>query len=120
MSNKIDENGRDKDVLRKVNLRLKDKRQLIPRDENDNPAFDSLEEVGKVFEPFEILALVNKSLYQLEYQADSHKKYHAKRQEMEKPFKEMAKRMFPGTSWINLTEEQVAKVILKVKEERGT
>jgi len=60
-----------------------------------------------VFSPEEIVELVNRCVYQLEYQRDSHKKYQQRQRDFEAPIKEKLKELYPGVSWAKATPEQL-------------
>jgi len=93
----------------------------LPRSASGDAAFTSLEEIELRFEEEEIVALVNRAIYHMEYQREHHKKYTADLREKEKPVKAAAKRLFPGVAYINLTSAQyqacLDEAYPKVKEE---
>ena len=114
----------------KVQLKGRD----IPRNTMGDPAFKALgtEQVGEagklaaadsnlcvlaVFSADEVVELVNRCLYQLEYQARSHQKRNAEQREFERPVKELLKELYPGTSFAKATADQLARC-LKVYAER--
>lgn len=103
----------------------------IPKDKNGDPAFEVLGcEKGEydLSSPTSVLAqftaeqvvyLVNKQLYALEYQKETHKKRAAEEREVLKPIKEKVKQLF-GVSFIKATEEQLEQAAEAVRKERDT
>ena len=85
--------------------------RAIPRDEGGDPSFTSWMQITDTFEEWEIVKLVNTAIYAKEYQRVHHKVRGARIRAMEAPIKAAAKRLYPGVSWINLTEEQVGKAV---------
>lgn len=100
-------------------INLKDKTALIPRNEKGDPAFKwlntdhrvAVEEIGmkqkelvesgnattgsevlSIFTAAEIVELVNRALYQIEYQKTSHRKRGQKLRDVEKALKEELKK----------------------------
>lgn len=81
-------------------INLKDKADKIPRNEKGDPAFvvsdvsldDGLLNVRRVFSDAEIVELVNRALYQIEYQKTSHRKRGQKLRDVEKALKEELKK----------------------------
>jgi hypothetical protein len=83
----------------------------LPRNEDGDVKFDSFDELKSCFEPDEIVTLCERALYHMEYQRSHHKKYSAALREKEKPVKAAAKKLFPGTAYINLTTDQYQKCL---------
>jgi hypothetical protein len=121
---------RGKDITRKVEVPLKELEGRIPRSKDGDPAFQflridpldrkGLEEGGTnmnttavldVFTPEQVVALVNRALYQMEYSRESHRVRSQKLRDQEKPVKEAFKRLYPTTSWVNATEEQITNAV---------
>lgn len=87
-------------------INLKDKADKIPRNEKGDPAFTSLDphytlptfehtgtpSLSEVFTKDEIVELVNRALYQIEYQKTSHRKRGQKLRDVEKALKEELKK----------------------------
>jgi hypothetical protein len=69
-----------------------------------------------VFSPSEVVELVNRALYQLEYQSKSHSKYREQRQNLERPVREMFHQLYPGESWAKATDSQLQHSIMEVKK----
>jgi hypothetical protein len=100
----------------------------IPRNKVGDPNFLSLTPISndetdkqpcilQVFSPPEVVELVNRSLYQLEYQARSHAKYREQRNALEKPVREMFFKLYPGETWAKATNEQLARCLQELKRE---
>jgi len=98
---------------------LKDKLGRVPRNKMGDPCFTNLEQVQTLFGNDEITELVNRSLYQLEYQQRSHAKYRQEREELLKPVREAFKTLFPKQSFAKATDEQLLKSVELVKQQRG-
>lgn len=64
-----------------------------------------------VFDEDEVVELVNRALYQLEYQKIAHSKYQQRQRDFEQPIKQQLKLLFPGTSWANATPDQFEKAL---------
>jgi nicotinamide mononucleotide adenylyltransferase len=105
---------------------LKELQERVPRTVDGDPAFHSITandekwfhnvEVGddsvlSVFTPAQIVVIVNRWIYQAEYQQQSHRQRSQEIRDREKPVKEAFKQMFPNTSFINATEEQIQAAI---------
>lgn len=83
-------------------INLKDKTVLIPRNEKGDPGFRHLlqqdglnrdtQTVLDVFTAEEVVELVNRALYQIEYQKTSHRKRGQKLRDVEKALKEELKK----------------------------
>lgn len=114
-------------------MKLSLKNRNIPRNAQGDPNFTQLyseEREGEnsityklgegdlldVFSPSEIVELVNRSLYQLEYQANSHHKYRAERLALEKPVREMFHTLYPKESWAKATNDQLSRCIEELKQ----
>lgn len=121
--------NRPNDVTRKTVVPLKEAQGRVPRNSQGDPAFTHLQKRGHrtdvalehqllgvqdVFTDDQIVAIVNRWLYQAEYQQESHRKRAEEHQRLQKPVKEAAKRLFPSTSFINLTPEQLEEAIQEV------
>lgn len=112
------------DVVRTVKVALKEVQERIPRNGAGDPAFTHLHVTGEgdgildVFTKEQVVAMVNRYLYQAEYQQTSHKQYQEKRRAFERPIKEAAKRLFPSVSFINLTEQQLEEAIRAAHERK--
>lgn len=98
-------------------IRIELKGRAIPRNGDGNPAFQTMAEVDIVFSEAERVALINRAIYKMQYQTEHHRKYSQRQREFERPFKAAAKRLFPHTSYINLTNDQMSRVVEAVKEE---
>jgi hypothetical protein len=121
--------SRQQDVTRRVVIDLKKVEGLIPRNSQGDPAFSNLgnesnslrdnNSVLDVFSPDQIVALVNRALYQMEYSRTSHRERSQKLRDQEKPVREAFKRLFPDTSWANATEEQIKTAVQEVYKPKG-
>jgi hypothetical protein len=110
----------------RVVVDLKRVENTIPRNKQGDPAFVALN-VGEasrftntiaVFTPDEVVALVNRAIYQMEYSREAHRVRGQRMRDLEAPVKAAFKQLFPGTSWINGTPDQLEAAIRKVKEEK--
>lgn len=90
----------------------------IPRTPAGDPNFGSLEQILAQFSKNEVVALVNRAIYQAEYQRTSHRERQQRQREQERPIKDKLKQLFPGVSIINATPEQWRKAIEAVNEEQ--
>lgn len=101
----------------------------IPKDESGDPRFKhlgieselpSLEydplSVLQVFEPWEVVELVNRALYQLLYQKEAHKDRAQRLRDETAPIRKKVKEMF-NVSWMKATPEQIEKAAKAVKEQ---
>ena len=92
----------------------------IPRNKAGDPAFT--EGVGTrlydVFTPAEVHELVNRCLYQLEYQSRAHLKRREQEAALDKPIKEVFRQLYPHESWMKATDEQLRACILVVKKQQ--
>jgi hypothetical protein len=59
----------------------------IPRNEKGDPKFESLSHVTQTFRESEIVELVNRALYQIEYQREAHRKRGQKERDVAKAVK---------------------------------
>lgn len=109
-----DAEGRDMDVVRTVVVRLEGRQ--IPRNAQGDPAFGRIEDVFSVFTPEEIVALVNRQLYQMEYQRTVHRNRAAQEREQLKPIKDKYKAMF-GKPFTKATDQELEKVLIELKRE---
>jgi hypothetical protein len=106
-----------------MKITLSDKRGVIPRNAVGDPCFTQLEAVANV--PGKgpgvldvVVELVNRCLYQLEYQQRSHTKRAEQQRLLEAPVKEMLKRLYPGTSFARATPEQLQHCLTELQKER--
>jgi hypothetical protein len=83
----------------------------LPRNDDGDIEFATLDDVMEHFTPEEVKALVERAIYHMEYQREHHKKYSQNLREKEKPVKVAAKRLFPGIAYINLTPDQFQKAM---------
>lgn len=117
------------DVIRKVVVPLAEIQHLIPRNKGGDPAFTRLinefnedppegtpPSVLMVFSPEQVVAIVNRWLYQAEYQQIVHRKRAEEQRKQQKPVKEAFKRLYPSTSFINATPEQIEAAIKAAAE----
>jgi len=121
--------NRQQDVTRRVVIDLKKVEGLIPRNSQGDPAFSNLgvesnsprdnNSVLTVFSPDQIVALVNRALYQMEYSRKIHRERSQAQRDAEKPVKEAFKRLFPTTSWAQATEDQLKAAVQEVYKPKG-
>ena len=117
---------RPQDVTRRVIIDLKKVEERIPRNDSGDPSFTHLQKRGHrtdvtlehqleglqdVFTDDQIVALVNRALYQMEYSRKIHRERSQAERDRDKPIKEAFKRLFPTTSWANATEEQIKDAV---------
>lgn len=98
-------------------MKVELKNKVIPHRPDGYPNFARLgclvenggkpDDVFNVFTEQEIVELVNRCIYQLEYQRDSHKKHQERQRDFEAPIKAALKTLYPGTSWAKATPEQL-------------
>ena len=116
---------RQQDVTRRVVIDLKKVEGEIPRNAAGDPAFrfifkddedNTTNEAAleDVFTWEQIIALVNRALYQMEYSRTSHRERSQKLRDQEKPVKETFKRLYPTTSWAQASEEQIKAAVQEV------
>jgi hypothetical protein len=106
--------------------KLRDKLLLVPRNDVGDPCFVYLDMLdGKpsygvkdLFTDLEIVELVNRCLYQLEYQQRSHSKYRQEREDLLKPVKRIFKELFPNESFAKATDAQLKTCVERLKTER--
>lgn len=104
----------------KVVINLKELEEKIPRNKAGDPAFEVLyhedlpedlheqpNAVLTVFTQPQVVALVNRALYQMEYSRKAHRDRSQRERDLMAPLKVLLKELHPGTSWINATEEQL-------------
>jgi hypothetical protein len=74
-----------------------------------------------VFTPVEVVELVNRALYQLDYQKTAHQKYQQRQRDFQAPIKAKLKELFPSVSWLKATPEQIQQAMEEVypKEEKS-
>lgn len=101
----------------------------IPKNKDGNPVFETLgceknqydlsspTSVLAVFTSDQVVYLVNKALYQLEYQRETHRKRAAEEQEVLGPIKKKVRELF-GVSYLRATESQVRLAIEAVRKEQ--
>ena len=90
----------------------------IPLSAGGDPNFGTMEELKKVFSEAELVYLVNKQLYALNYQRETHRKRAAEERELLAPVKAKLKELF-GVAWIKATEEQQRGALKAVQEDRA-
>ena len=120
---------RQQDVTRRVTVDLKKVEGEIPRTKGGDPQFVQLEKATEqhrwgpgvldVFTSEQVVALVNRALYQMEYSRKIHRERSQAQRDAEKPVKEAFKRLFPTTSWANATEEQLKAAVQEVYKPKG-
>jgi hypothetical protein len=93
------------------------KARNIPRNKVGDPYFvhGKGTRLYDEFSPDEVCELVNRCLYQLEYQSRAHQKRNAERSALEAPVKEVFRTLYPKQSYAKATDEQLAKCIQEVK-----
>ena len=101
-------------------MRVSLQNRNIPRDPMGVPRFHYLKPentpanktaVLDVFTEEEVVELVNRSIYQIEYQAFSHKKKQQLTRDLEFPIKLALKKVHPGIPWSKATPQQVADAV---------
>ena len=132
--------NRQQDVTRRVVIDLKKVEGEIPRNAAGDPAFEVLTcpytypstgdhrentpsdhkmSVLDVFTDDQIVALVNRALYQMEYSRKIHRERSQAQRDAEKPVKEAFKQLYPTISWANATEEQLKAAVQEVYKPKG-
>lgn len=98
-------------------MKLSLKQRTIPRNKVGDPNFvhGTGERLYNVFTPEEVCELVNRCIYQLEYQSKAHQKRNEERSLLEKPVKELFYKLFPQTSWAKATDEQLSECLKQLK-----
>lgn len=91
----------------------------IPRDSKNDPHFSSLEETLSVFSSEEVVLMVNRFLYQMEYQRSWHRKMERDKQEKLEPLKDKVKELF-GVSWTKATDKQIREANAQLLAEKQT
>ena len=86
----------------------------IPRNQSGDPSFTSLDDVLTVFTPSETTELVNRCLYQLEYQQKAHLKRARELTERLKPIREYLRKHF-NITYDKATDEQIREATEKTK-----
>lgn len=108
-------------------MKIQLKGRAIPRNEGGDPAFKMLLEqhggpqtpgVLDVFTAAEVIELVNRALYQLEYQHHAHKVRGQAQRDREKRVKDKVKQLF-HVSWMKATPEQIQRATEEVEKEQG-
>lgn len=99
--------------------RLKERLQTAPRNDNDDIHYSTLQQVAQDWSENEIVELVNRSLYQIRYQGDSHKKYQQQRKQLEKPVKDAFYELYPHCSYAKCTDEQFQQALELVKQRKN-
>ena len=115
-------------------MKVKLEGRVIPRNQAGDPAFVRLytrvespdewtiayqahgEDLLRVFNEEEVVELVNRALYQLEYQKESHRVRSQTERDRWKPVKEALKSVHPGVAWSKATESQISDAMRWVKE----
>lgn len=98
-------------------MKLSLKTRTIPRNKVGDPTFvvGTNPRLYDVFTPDEVCELVNRCIYQLEYQSRAHQKRNEERSLLEKPVREMFYKLFPQTSWAKATDEQLQACLEQLK-----
>jgi hypothetical protein len=106
-------------------MKVQLKGRVIPLRADGYPNFTSLDEndardgelksdsVLSVFSPAEVVELVNRALYQLDYQKVAHQKYQQRQRDFQAPIKAALKELFPGVSWLKATPQQIQAAMEK-------
>jgi hypothetical protein len=107
-------------------MKIQLKGRAIPRVDGD-PKFvhlnaddgpEDFNSVMTVFTAKEVVELVNRALYQLEYQHNAHRVRGQRERDREKAIKQKVKELF-HVSWMKATEEQVKRAREEVEREKG-
>jgi hypothetical protein len=88
----------------------------VPRDKFGTPRYETVEQLRAHLTEDEVLELVNRSVYNLDYQKTAHRKYHNTKAELERPIRELFKELFPKQSFAKATREQLRTTMLTYKE----
>jgi hypothetical protein len=108
-------------------MKIQLKGRAIPRNASGDPAFRFLEETDEdaasyngptvlnVFTEQEVVELVNRALYQLEYQHEAHKTRGKRVREEERAIRLKVKELF-HVSWMKATPEQVKRAREEVEK----
>lgn len=97
-----------------MKVSLKDRN--IPRNKAGDPSFTTLGSLQATFSDEEIVELVNRCLYQLEYQARAHEKRRIEQSLLEAPVKEMYRTLYPKQSYAKATDEQLQHCLEELKK----
>ena|SRR5580765_4807439 len=97
-------------------MRVELQGRAIPRNEKGDPKFKDLPQLQTVFSDDEITELVNRSLYQIEYQKNSHTKRQALQTALEMPLKRAFKKLFPHDGYTKATEDQIKQAMAYLRE----
>lgn len=101
-------------------MKIQLKGRAIPRSTSGDPKFEALglpygfsyvppaNTLLGAFTQEEVVELVNRALYQLEYQHNAHKQRGQRERDRERAIKQKVKELF-HVSWLKATPEQVAK-----------
>src|SRR5271166_1209031 len=97
-----------------MKVALRDRK--IPVRPDGYPDFQTLtgggdHSVQAVFTDAEAVELVNRALYQLDYQKVAHAKYQQRQRDFQAPIKLALKELFPSVSWLKATPEQVQQAM---------
>lgn len=94
--------------------------RTIPRNKQGDPNFLFGQGVRlyDVFSPQEVCELVNRCIYQLEYQSRAHQKRREEQNSLEKPVKEMFWKLFPHQAWSKATDEQIQVCLVELGKQR--
>ena len=108
-----------------MKLDLRVKANALPRNKAGDVQFTTLDDTSDpthpgapqpgvlaVFTPAEVVELVNRALYQLEYQARAHAKRQRRQTEELAPVKRAARRVYPNLTWSNLGQAEL-KVVME-------
>lgn len=105
--------------------------RTIPRNNAGDPDFKHLHNNGggeyvpgdvstlpilNVFSEAEVITLVNRALYQMEYQRTHHRQYSQLQRDREKLIKLALKQAHPGVSFIKATEQQLEDAMKLIVE----
>lgn len=89
-----------------MTLTIQLKGRNLPRNTQGDPDFTLLSDVLGVFTEAEVVTLVNRALYQLEYQHNAHKTRAQRLRDRERPLKLLVRRMF-NVPWSKATDTQI-------------
>ena len=94
-------------------IRLKDRE--IPFNKQGDPAFETLEDVNRVFEPWEIVKLVNFALYQKLYMREHHRDYNRRERELMRVIRPILKAK--GVKLMHATEDEITAALKEAKQQ---
>lgn len=108
-------------------MKIQLKGREIPRSAGGDPAFIALGRepdaipptVRNVFTDEEVVELVNRALYQLEYQHNAHKVRGQRQRDRERAIKQKVKELF-HVSWMKATPEQIERAKKEVEKGDAT